>query len=233
VSGESRATSTRKILLLEFGHDRIAEGNREEAAQAHQPAEPSQQMDERDHVDSRRQRTGEKRLPRQKLEACLDEEEANRSGLEGGARLSLPFDGAPSVPGLEQMLAECQEMGELEQSFDLKPILRLDFARSAFKDLQARDPKAIPAQLQDMQTKAERHALRDLEALVPTLRGVPRLAPGAAIPAAAPLWISYDAAGSAHELWTAPTARSMQEPATRRVGIRRHSPTRTVEAVDA
>jgi hypothetical protein len=71
--------------------------------------------------------------------ACLDEEEANRSGLEGGARLSLPFDGAPSVPGLEQMLAECQEMGELEQSFDLKPILRLDFARSAFKDLQARE----------------------------------------------------------------------------------------------
>jgi len=67
---------------------------------------------------------------------------------------------------------------------------------------------------------------------VPTLRGVPRLAPGAAIPAAAPLWISYDAAGAAHELWTAPSARSMQE-ATRRLGIRRHSPTRTVEAVDA
>ena len=71
--------------------------------------------------------------------ACLDEEEANRSGLEGGARLSLPFDGAPSGPGLEQMLAECQEMGELERSFDLKPILRLDFVRSAFKDLQARE----------------------------------------------------------------------------------------------
>jgi hypothetical protein len=67
---------------------------------------------------------------------------------------------------------------------------------------------------------------------VPTLRGVPRLAPGAAIPAAAPLWISYDALGSAHELWTAPSARSIQEPQARRLGIRRHSPTRTVEAVD-
>jgi ABC-type nitrate/sulfonate/bicarbonate transport system substrate-binding protein len=70
---------------------------------------------------------------------CLDEEEANRNGLEGGARLSLPFDGAPSVPGLEQMLAECQEMGEIEASFDLAPILRLEFVRRAFEDLHARE----------------------------------------------------------------------------------------------
>jgi hypothetical protein len=68
---------------------------------------------------------------------------------------------------------------------------------------------------------------------VPTLRGVPRLAPGAAIPAAAPLWIDYDAAGSAQELWTAPSARSVLEHDVRRLGIRRHSATRTVEAVDA
>ena len=68
---------------------------------------------------------------------CLEEEEAARSGLEGGARLSLPFDGAPSVPGLEQMLAECREMGELDASFDLKPILRLEFVQRAFRELEA------------------------------------------------------------------------------------------------
>jgi hypothetical protein len=37
------------------------------------------------------------------------------------------------------MLAECREMGEIEASFDLKPILRLEFVRRAFEDLQARE----------------------------------------------------------------------------------------------
>ena len=68
---------------------------------------------------------------------------------------------------------------------------------------------------------------------VPTLRGVPRVAPGSIIPAAAPLWISHDAGGAPHELWTAPTARSILEPEARRLGIRRNAATRTVDAVDA
>ena len=67
---------------------------------------------------------------------------------------------------------------------------------------------------------------------VPTLRGVPRVAPGSALPAAAPIWISYDPLGSPHELWAAPTARSVAEPGVRRLGIRRHSATRTVEALE-
>ena len=90
-------------------------------------------------MDYGRSRSYLEALVRRLRMSCLDEEEANRSGLEGGARLSLPFDGAPSVPGLEQMLAECQEMGELEASFSLKPILRLEFARHAFRDLEARE----------------------------------------------------------------------------------------------
>jgi hypothetical protein len=66
----------------------------------------------------------------------------------------------------------------------------------------------------------------------PTLRGVPRVAPGTPIPAAAPLWINYDAAGSAHELWTAPSAASVAQPDARRIGIRRNGATRTVEALE-
>lgn len=68
---------------------------------------------------------------------------------------------------------------------------------------------------------------------VPTLRGVPRLAPGSSIPAAAPLWISSDGAGAAYELWTAPTAQQVLEPGVRRLGIRRYAGTRTVEALEA
>ncbi|HVY27506.1 MAG TPA: hypothetical protein VHB79_13200 [Polyangiaceae bacterium] len=67
----------------------------------------------------------------------------------------------------------------------------------------------------------------------PTLRGVPRVAPGTALPAPAPIWITYDAAGSAHTLWTAPNARNIAEAETRRLGIRRNGAARTVEAVEA
>ncbi len=67
---------------------------------------------------------------------------------------------------------------------------------------------------------------------VPTLRGVPRVAPGSAIPAAAPIWISYDAASAPYELWAAPGARDIAEANARRLGIRRHSSTRTVEALE-
>lgn len=67
----------------------------------------------------------------------------------------------------------------------------------------------------------------------PTLRGVPRVAPGAALPAPAPIWITYDAEGSAHTLWAAPGAREVAEAETRRLGIRRNGTARTVEAVEA
>lgn len=67
----------------------------------------------------------------------------------------------------------------------------------------------------------------------PTLRGVPRVAPGTALAAPAPIWITYDAAGSAHTLWTAPSARNVAQIETRRLGIRRNGAARTVEAVEA
>lgn len=66
----------------------------------------------------------------------------------------------------------------------------------------------------------------------PTLRGVTRVAPGTPISAAAPLWIDYDDAGSALDLWTAAGARSVAEPGVRWLGIRRHGLKRTVEAID-
>lgn len=68
---------------------------------------------------------------------------------------------------------------------------------------------------------------------IPTLRGVPRTSPGAAIPAAAPIWIEYDGVGAPIELWTAPAARGVAEGDARRLGIRRNSQARTVEALDA
>jgi hypothetical protein len=68
---------------------------------------------------------------------------------------------------------------------------------------------------------------------VPTLRGVPRTAPGAAIPAAAPIWIDFDASGSAAELWAAPGARTLTDTDQRRFGIRRNAAARTVEGIEA
>lgn len=67
----------------------------------------------------------------------------------------------------------------------------------------------------------------------PTLRGVPRVTPTTPLPAPAPIWISYDAAGSPYELWAAPGATQVAEPGSRRLGIRRHGATRTVEALEA
>ncbi len=52
---------------------------------------------------------------------------------------------------------------ELSRTFEYGRILR---------DLQVHNRKAIPAQLLEMQGKADRHALRDLETLAPTLRGL-------------------------------------------------------------
>ncbi len=66
----------------------------------------------------------------------------------------------------------------------------------------------------------------------PTLRGVPRVTPGHTIAAPAPLWITYDDFGSAHELWTAPGALGIAEPGQRRLGIRRNGTLRTVEGLE-
>lgn len=66
----------------------------------------------------------------------------------------------------------------------------------------------------------------------PTLRGVPRALPTTPIAAPAPLWIDYDANGSAFELWAAPAATRVDEAGARRLGIRRDGAKRTVEAID-
>ncbi len=71
-------------------------------------------------------------------QTCLDAEEASRSGVEGGGRLSLPFDGAPSVEALRDMVSEGQEFGELADDFDLEPVVRLEFVERAFAELRAR-----------------------------------------------------------------------------------------------
>jgi hypothetical protein len=67
---------------------------------------------------------------------------------------------------------------------------------------------------------------------VPTLRGVPRTAPGTPIPAPAPVWIDHDESGGALELWAAPTARDVGEADARCLGIRRSALKRTVEALE-
>ena len=66
----------------------------------------------------------------------------------------------------------------------------------------------------------------------PTLRGVPRVAPGHTIVAPAPLWITYDEFGSPHELWAAPGATGVAEAGSRRLGIRRNGTARTVEGLE-
>lgn len=50
----------------------------------------------------------------------------------------FPIDGIPSVKGLEAMVVEAQEMGELDDSFDLQKALKLDLVRDAFKELAER-----------------------------------------------------------------------------------------------
>lgn len=67
----------------------------------------------------------------------------------------------------------------------------------------------------------------------PTLRGVPRLAPGSPLAAPAPLWITYDSFGSPLELWAAPGAATVGEAGARRLGIRRNGTARTVEGLEA
>ena len=72
-------------------------------------------------------------------QTCLDAEEASRSGVEGGGRLSLPFDGAPSVEALRDMVDEGKEFGDLDDGFELEPVVRLEFVERAFAELRARE----------------------------------------------------------------------------------------------
>jgi hypothetical protein len=72
-------------------------------------------------------------------------------------QFTYSFSADPDVQELTSVFEE------LSQTFE--------YGRS-LKDFQVHNRKAIPAQLLDMQGKADRHALRDLEALVPTLRGL-------------------------------------------------------------
>ena len=64
----------------------------------------------------------------------------------------------------------------------------------------------------------------------PTLRGVPRVAPGTPLPSAAPIAIELDASGAPAAVWCTPMNA---QPGAHGFGIRRQSTTRTVEAVDA
>lgn len=90
-------------------------------------------------TDYERNRPYLEALVRRLRRSCLDEEEAQRSGLEGGGRLTLPFDGAPSLQGLRQMVEEGKELGEIDQAFDLGPSLRLEFVERAFRELEGRE----------------------------------------------------------------------------------------------
>lgn len=71
--------------------------------------------------------------------SCLDVEESQRPSLESGGGSVLPFDGAPSVEGLEHILKEAKETGQVSPALDLKDIVRLDAVRSAFQALERRE----------------------------------------------------------------------------------------------
>ncbi|HEY2987182.1 MAG TPA: ABC transporter substrate-binding protein [Candidatus Binatia bacterium] len=100
-------------------------------------------------TDYERNRAYAEALVRRLRKSCLDEEEASRSGVEGGGRLSLPYDGAPGIEGLKQMVEEGKETGDLDSHFDLASILRLEFVQRAFRELEAR------AELQEIRERVQ------------------------------------------------------------------------------
>jgi gamma-glutamyltranspeptidase/glutathione hydrolase len=67
----------------------------------------------------------------------------------------------------------------------------------------------------------------------PTLRGVARVAPGTALPTAAPIWIEHEANGSVVCVWCAPSALAPALADAPSFGIRRATASRTVEAADS
>jgi len=100
-------------------------------------------------TDYERNRPYSEALVRRLRKACLDEEEASRSGVEGGGRLVLPYDGAPGIEGLKELAQEAKETGDLDPNFDLASILRLEFVQQAFRELEAR------AELKDIRERVK------------------------------------------------------------------------------
>ena len=78
-------------------------------------------------------------LVRRLRRSCLDEEESKRPSVDSGGGSVLPFDGAPSVEGLEHILNEARETGQIKPTLDLKDVIRLDAVRRAFQSLQQRE----------------------------------------------------------------------------------------------
>lgn len=71
--------------------------------------------------------------------SCLDVEESQRKSLEAGGHDVLPFNGAPTVEGLNHLLKEAQETGQVSSAFKLEDILRLEPVQAAFNQLQRRE----------------------------------------------------------------------------------------------
>jgi gamma-glutamyltranspeptidase/glutathione hydrolase len=131
---------------------------------------------------------------------------ALRSEQAGSARLSAPWSSAATAPFVRGTTVSAVDVNGL-------------FVAAAFEC----QPEAI--YVEELELSAPMLA-------TPTLRGVPRATPTAPIAAPAPLWINYDPLGSACELWAAPAATLVDEPGTRRLGIRRDGAKRTVEAIE-
>lgn len=95
-------------------------------------------------------------LVRRLRRSCLDEEESKRPSVDSGGGSVLPFDGAPSVEGLEHILNEAKETGQIKTTLELKDTIRLDAVRRAFQSLQQRE--GIRA---DYQRAKEQFTIRD------------------------------------------------------------------------
>jgi gamma-glutamyltranspeptidase/glutathione hydrolase len=126
-------------------------------------------------------------------------------------------DGAPvlTAPWAE-VVATAPGRGTVVTAVDINGL----FAAASFDTL----PEALP--LDELELACPTLA-------APTLRGVPRVTPGTPLPAPAPLWITFDATGSAGELWAAPNSLTPLATAGRRLGIRRNNTARTVAALEA
>jgi len=98
-------------------------------------------------------------LVRRLRRSCLDEEESKRPSVDSGGGSVLPFDGAPSVEGLEHILNEAKETGQMKPALDLKDVIRLDAVRRAFQSLQQREDLR-----EDYQRAEKLFAIRDASA---------------------------------------------------------------------
>ena len=72
-----------------------------------------------------------------------DKEEQKLGYLEGSSSATvLPLDGAPSIEGLQSMLAEAKEMGDVRPDFSLEDVLKLDPVRRAYETLRRKEDLA-------------------------------------------------------------------------------------------